>query len=262
MTPSNALSNDNDSQGELFRMLERDATLAERVTEQIRNYIVSGQLQPGDRMPPERELARQFGVSRTVVREAVRALMAQGLLEVRAGSGTIVRNPSPGAVAQSMALLLRVGRERFDYHKVMEVRRLLEIEIAGLAAERRTDEDLDALTALVEETPGLSGKPDDWLKNDMAFHAQLAQATKNELFSVLLDSITDIMVTVRRLGFTVPDAATRAYKYHSAILEQVQRGDPAGAREAMRDHLAESEATMRTALEREAAQEDSGVDAP
>jgi GntR family transcriptional repressor for pyruvate dehydrogenase complex len=242
------------SPNELFRVLDRDATLAERVTEQIKTYIVDGQLQPGDRMPPERELARQFGVSRTVVREAVRALMAQGLLEVRAGSGSVVRNPSAESVAQSMALFLRVGRDNFDYHKVIEVRRLLEIEIAGLAAQRRSVEDLDALTALLEEMPTVGDNRDEWLKNDIAFHAVLAQATKNELFALLLDSITDIMVTVRRLGFTVPDAAARAFKYHSAIFEQVQRGDQAGAREAMRDHLAEAEATMRTALALQAAQ--------
>src|SRR5687767_2207765 len=95
---------------DLFGMLARESTLAGRVTDQIKNIIVSGQKLPGDRMPPERELARQFGVSRTVVREAVRSLMAQGLLEVYAGSGTVVRNPSAGAVAESLALFLQIGR--------------------------------------------------------------------------------------------------------------------------------------------------------
>lgn len=238
-----------DSPPELFGLLTREATLAERVTEQMKQLIVSGQLQAGDRMPPERELARQFGVSRTVVREAVRSLMAQGLVEVHAGSGSVVRNLSAGAVAESMALFLQVGRQGFDYGKLLEVRRLLEVEIAGLAAERRTVEDLAAMAAVLQETPHVGGNCDGWLKNDMAFHALLAQATKNELFSLLLDSIADIMISVRRLSFDVVGASGRTLKCHSAILEQVERGDPVGARAAMRDHLVEAEATMRAALE-------------
>jgi GntR family transcriptional repressor for pyruvate dehydrogenase complex len=234
---------------ELFGLLTRDATLAERVTEQMKQLIVSGQLRAGDRMPPERELARQFGVSRTVVREAVRSLMAQGLVEVHAGSGSVVRNPSAGAVAESMALFLQVGRQGFDHGKILEVRHLLEVEIAGLAAERRTGDDLVALAAVLQETAHVGGNCDDWLKNDMAFHALLAQATRNELFSLLLDSIADIMISVRRLSFDVAGAPDRTLKYHGAILEQVEKGDPVGARAAMREHLAEAEATMRAALE-------------
>src|SRR5690606_3383769 len=114
MTQSN-LAN---SSSELFEALAREATLSARVTNRIKQYIVSGQLQPGDRLPPERELARQFSVSRTVVRDAVRALTAQGLLEVRAGSGSVVRNPGSEAFAESMALYLRVGGRDFDYRKI------------------------------------------------------------------------------------------------------------------------------------------------
>jgi GntR family transcriptional repressor for pyruvate dehydrogenase complex len=236
------------SDPDLFGALPRDATLAARVTDQIKQIIVAGHLQPGDRLPPERELARQFDVSRTVVREAVRSLTAQGLLDVRAGSGSVVRNPSLAAVTESMALFLRVGREDFDYRKILEVRRLLEVEIAGLAAERRTAEDLETLTALLAENATVGNDGERWLQNDMAFHAALAQATQNELFSLLLDSIADIMVGVRRLGFMIPDAAGRTLKYHGAILEQVRAGDAEGARAAMRDHLDEAEATMRQAL--------------
>ena len=250
---------DADTPTELFGMLTRDATLAERVTDQLKNLIVTGQLQSGDRMPPERELARQFGVSRTVVREAVRSLMAQGLVDVYAGSGTIVRNPSAGAVAESMALFLQVGRQGFDHGKILEVRRLLEIEIAGLAAERRTPEDLAALEAVMQEHARVGADRDAWVKSDMAFHALLAQATKNELFSLLLDSIADIMMTMRRLAFTVADAPSRSLKYHGAILEQVQRGDPEGARTAMREHLVEAETTIRAALDVNAAQSQSAM---
>ena len=234
--------------GELFGTLERDSTLAARVTEQVKQYIVAGQLRPGDRLPPERELARQFGVSRTVVREAVRTLTAQGLLEVRAGSGTVVRNPSAGDVAESMALFLRVGHPGLDLKKILEVRRMLEVEIAGLAAERRTDADIAAMDANMAEAAQVGDSRDGWLGNDMAFHALLAQATKNILFSLLLDSLADILTSVRRMSFDVPGASARTQHYHGAVLEQVRRGDPEGARQTMHDHLHEAEETMRAAL--------------
>lgn len=241
------MSNASDAQSELFKALERDATLTDRVTDQVENLIVVGQLQPGDRLPPERELARQFGVSRTVVREAVRALAAKGLLEVRSGSGTVVCSPTPQSVAQTMRLFLRVGQRDLDYRKILEVRRLLEVEIAGLAAQRRTGEDLETMEAILREAES-GGDRDRFVRTDMAFHSALARATYNELFSVLLDSVADVMITMRQMAFDIPDAFARALKYHRAIFEQVKGGDPEGARQAMREHLMESEDTIRRAI--------------
>jgi GntR family transcriptional repressor for pyruvate dehydrogenase complex len=243
------------TQPELFKALARDSTLAARVTGQIENLIVTGHLQPGDRLPPERELARQFGVSRTVVREAVRALVAKSLLEVRSGSGTIVRSPTAESVSQSMALFLRAGQPQLDYARVHEVRRLLEVEIAGLAAERHTAEDLARMGEILGETDRILGETaaggddrDRFAGNDVAFHDALARATHNELFVLLLDSIVDVMIQVRQMAFDVPGTPARAFGYHRAIFEQVKAGDPGGARQAMREHLIDSEEIMRRAL--------------
>lgn len=252
------MSNASDVQSELFKALERDATLTARVTDQIENLIVVGQLQPGDRLPPERELARQFEVSRTVVREAVRALAAKGLLEVRSGSGTVVCSPTPRSVAQTMSLFLRVGQRDLDYRKILEVRRLLEVEIAGLAAQRRTGEDLEAMEAILCEAES-GGDRDRFVRTDMAFHSALARATYNELFSVLLDSVADVMITMRQMAFDIPDAFARALKYHRAIFEQVKGGDPERARQAMREHLMEAEDTIRRALASQADQREARV---
>jgi len=241
------MSSDPIAQIELFKALERDATLTDRVTQQIEDLIVIGHLRPGNRLPPERELAHRFGVSRTVVREAVRALVAKGLLEVRSGSGTIVCSPTAQTLAQTMSLFLRVGQRDLDYRKILEVRRLLEVEIAGLAAERRTEEDLEVIKAILQEAES-GGDRDRFVRTDMAFHSALARATYNELFSVLLDSIADVMITMRQMAFDIPDAFTRALRYHRAIFEQVKRGDPEGARQAMREHLVEAEDTIRQAL--------------
>ena len=175
-------------------------------------------------------------------------MTAQGLLVVRAGSGSVVRNLSAGDVAESMAIYLRMGRTDADHRKILEVRRVLEVEIAGLAAARRTPDDLARMEAILVETPAVSDTCDGWLANDMAFHAVLAQATQNELFSLLLDSLAAVLVTIRRLAYQVPDPAGRTLKYHGMILEQVRLGDADGARRAMHEHLREAEATMAMTL--------------
>jgi GntR family transcriptional repressor for pyruvate dehydrogenase complex len=235
------------TQDELFKAIPRETTLANQVREQLEELIVERRLQPGDRLPAERELARQFGVSRTVVREAVRSLMAKGLLEVRSGSGTIVRTPSAAAAAQSMSLFLRAGHPELDYRKVLEVRSILEVEIAGLAAERGTEEDIARMEQILEDTLKATNR-ETYVKADIAFHSALAQATHNEMFSLLLDSVVEIMRKLREMAFDIPPAPNRAYKYHCAILEQVKKGDGDGARQAMREHLVEAEDTILRAM--------------
>jgi GntR family transcriptional regulator, transcriptional repressor for pyruvate dehydrogenase complex len=232
---------------ELFRALPRETTLANRVSQQLEDLIVERRLQPGERLPAERELARQFGVSRTVIREAVRSLMAKGMLEVRSGSGTIVCAPNAAAVSQSMTLFLRAGHPELDYRKVLEVRSILEVEIAALAAERRTDNDIARMEQILEETLNTTTR-ESYVKADIAFHSALAQATHNEIFSLLLDSVVEIMRKLREMAFDIPPAPNRAHKYHRAILEQVKNANAAGARQAMREHLVEAEDTILRAM--------------
>lgn len=232
----------------LFTALQRETTMAHRVTGQIEQLIVERRLQLGDRLPSERDLARQFGVSRTVVREAVRALVAKGLLEVKPGSGTVIRSPSARTVTQSMTLFLRGGQPDLDFTKVHEIRRVLEIEIAGLAAARRTDDDLIKLQRLLDEMPTVQHDRDRFAQNDVAFHAALAAATHNELFALLLDSIVDIMLKVRQMGLDVPGTTAHGINFHRAIFAEVKAGNVDGARQTMLEHLIDSEAIMHQAL--------------
>jgi len=234
----------------MFQTLEREETLSARVTERLEALIVARELRPGARLPAERELAAQFGVSRTVVREAVRALAAKGMLAVRPGSGTLVRSPSALDVTRSMALYLRGAEEEFDQRKVSEVRRLLEVEIAGLAAERRTEADLAGMEALLEDTKGIERDRERFVAWDMAFHAALAAATKNEMFSILLDSVVSTMRRVREYGFNVPSTPERARQYHRRILQRVKQGNREAARAEMDAHLREAERTMQEGMER------------
>lgn len=235
------------TQSTLFQAVPRPGTLTSRLIKQIEEMMTERSLQPGDRLPPERELSQQFGVSRTVIREAVAALAAKSLLEIVPGGGAVVRTLDAGAVSRSLSLLLRTGPTTYSYEKVNEVRRLLEVEIAGLAAARRTEGDLNVL----EETLR-SASPDDpdrahFAARDLAFHAALARATHNELFSLLLDSISDVLLKVREQGFDVPGTPERALHFHDAILRAVRAGDAAGARQAMQEHLSEAAETQRQA---------------
>lgn len=229
-----------------FSELSREPTLTARVIGQIEELILANHLRPGDRLPVERKLAAQFGVSKTVVREAMAALAARGMLTVGERGGAIVRTPSIENVTRSMTLFLRGSQTSLDYATVHEVRRVLEVEIAGLAAARRTEEDVARLQAILGrmEALGTADHPDH-IEADVQFHTAIAQATHNPLFPVVLDSVVEIMRDVRRLGSIVPGVFENGRAHHRAILEQIRARDVNGARQAMLSHILDSEDIMR-----------------
>lgn len=233
-----------------LRAVQREPTLASQVTLQLEDLIVAQHLQPGDRLPSERELAKQFGVSRTVIREAMRALAAKNLVEVQSGSGTVLRSMTTENVSKSFSLLLRQGRPHVNYDKINEVRRLLEIEIAGLAAERRTQEDLGKLQEIVRDMDAMKRDRDSFARIDVAFHTALAAATHNELFVIMLESLSDVMLEVRLTGFETPWSSAHAIEYHYKIYEQVRDQNASAARQVMAEHLRLSEQIFREGLAR------------
>lgn len=232
----------------LVPQLAREATLAQRVERELERLILESRLGTGDRLPSERELANQFGVSRTVVREAVRALAAKQLVDVSVGRGTVVRAPTPESAAESMKLLLLMQTSDAGVDKVSEVRHIIESEIAALAAERRTDEDLRSLAAILEENRRHLDDPEVYIKSDVAFHAALARATHNELFSIVLNSLVEIMIEVRLLTLRIPGITSVALSHHERIFEAVGAGDAAAAREAMDAHMDQATEMLREAV--------------
>lgn len=228
--------------------LEREATLAERVEQELQRLIVQSRLGPGDRLPSERELASQFGVSRTVVREAVRALAAKQLVDVSVGRGTIVRAPSTEAAGESMKLLLMMQAGAAGIDKVSEIRHIIENEIAALAATRRTPQDIAALEAICAEMREHVDAPEVYIKSDVEFHAALARATQNELFVIVLDSLVEVMIEVRLLTLRVPGIARLALHYHERILEAVRAGDPEAARAVMDEHMDQATEKLRESV--------------
>jgi len=228
--------------------------LFEQVAEQLQELIISDEaLQPGDRLPSERQLAEQLGVSRTVIREAVKVLEQTGLVRVATGSGTYVSQLRPKTVSELISLLVRQRSCSFGH--VFEVRRMLEVGIAGLAAERAKPEDIEVLKETLEEMEAtvadMRDHPDRLevlVEADLVFHSILAQATQNPLLPELLEAISAPLLELRRVAtMATPDALEAGPYYHRLILERVAAGDAPGSREAMRQHLAAAEAYVSMA---------------
>lgn len=232
----------------IVRELSRELTLSNRVVVELERLIVESHLETGARLPSERELAAQFGVSRTVVREAMRALGAKGLVTIANGRGTVVQAPTALSAAESMSLLLRMQPGGFDYEKVVEVRRVLETHIAVLAAERRTKADIASMEAILREAEQKLDDPDAFVEEDIAFHRALAAATHNEIFLVILESISQMLIDGRRLALRVPGTPARSIEYHRRILDAVRLGRPNVARTAMDSHMDEARATLHSAV--------------
>jgi len=209
--------------------------LTERVAHALTEQIIDGILLPGAFLPTETELSETFGVSRTVIREATRTLVAKGLVEVQRGRGVLVREPaSEEVIAQTFSMLLR--RRAVTFWHLWQMRVLLETEVAGLAAEHRTPTQLHALrrTMLAMENPDAT--LEDLVDADMAFHQMLAQAAGNPLLELIFQSVTGLMRASRKLTLNL-SGAPRALVGHQQIFAAVEQGDVEAARTMMRTHL-------------------------
>jgi GntR family transcriptional regulator, transcriptional repressor for pyruvate dehydrogenase complex len=212
--------------------------LADRVAEDLLQRIRDRTLQPGDRLPTENELCEEFGVSRTVVREATRFLVARGVVEVRAGSGAVVAAIGPASASESLALFLE-GLPESDYVAMHEVRDVLEIKSARAAAERASDEDVAAIAACHETMRELIAGDDleALSQADLAFHARLAAATGNEILVTLLEALGPTLMRPREVNLVDADARAEALQAHDAVLVAVQARDPDAAAAAMSGHM-------------------------
>jgi len=209
--------------------------LYERIVEQIETAIVAGDLKVGEKLPPERELAAQFAVSRTAVREAVKILREKGFIEIHPGRGTFVTNKAPNSMRQSFDSLIKFGPNDGSANLV-EVREILEPEIAALAATRMTDEFIADMQEAVE-TMDAAPDMDVYVEADLDFHLALAEATQNPIIPALMDSIIDLLREQRKRIGLAEGGPVRGQHHHKAILDAVKRKDPEAARQAMRRHL-------------------------
>lgn len=208
----------------------------EQIAAQIEQRILNGELRSGDRLPTERELAEQFGVSRTAVREAMKSLAQRGLVDMKPGRGTLVIDGTSKAMKQSLGLMLKVGQAGLS-DNLVEVRGILEPEIAALAALRADQEQIAAMQEAVNVMDSSLHDADAFINADNDFHQALARGTQNVLILALVDSIVNLLSEQRKQIFAVPGGPERGQVHHKHILEAVKRRDAQAAREAMRAHL-------------------------
>lgn len=214
----------------------RSSRLYEQIVQQVEESIHKSVLKPGDQLPPERELAQQFGVSRTAVREAVKALHEKGLVEAYPGRGTFVTDGTSYSMRQSLDRMLKVGQSEGSGY-LAEVREILEPEIAALAATRVDEEDLASMREQIAIMDSARKDPEAFIEADLDFHLALAEAAANPLILSLIDSIVGLLREQRIKIFNVEGGPQRGQVHHKRILEAMERRDAEMARTAMRAHL-------------------------
>jgi GntR family transcriptional regulator, transcriptional repressor for pyruvate dehydrogenase complex len=221
--------------------------LRDRAADQILDMVVSGGLNPGDRLPPERELCARLNVSRTVVREALNLLEARGLISIEHGRGAVVSGGNTDAVRDTLRLILRVRPKAL--WELLEMRKILEVEIAGLAAERAEKEDMRAMRVQLDRMATSIDAPKGYVDADVEFHTLLAGATRNGVLLAMLEPIVDLLRAGRRVSASRrPGSALQALGEHEEILRRVAVGDAEGARWEMHAHLANTAQDIEAVL--------------
>lgn len=209
--------------------------LSEKVAHALTEKIIDGVWLPRAFLPTEIELTETFGVSRTVIREATKILVAKGLVDVQRGRGVMVREPaSEEVIAQTFSMLLR--RRSVTFWHLWQMRVILETEVAGLAALHRVPTHLFTLrqTMLAMEDPNAS--LENLVDSDMAFHQTLAEAANNPLLELIFQSVTGLMRASRKLTLQ-QSGAPHALAGHQQIFIAVEEGNAESARAMMRTHL-------------------------
>jgi GntR family transcriptional repressor for pyruvate dehydrogenase complex len=220
---------------ELFPSL-KSKQLVDLVVHEVIRMITENKLQPGTKLPPEIKLAERLCVSRTVVREAVRGLIAKGLVETRHGVGTIVREIGGDQLSDHFSMMLHMNEVTLE--NLHQVRSILEVETAGIAAAQATSTELKKLERLVEDLEkGATSDPVAYVESDAAFHRHLAAMSHNPMLVMLLDSIGGTLKQVRLSVAKHPGISREGVPDHRKIMQRVRARDISGAQRAMRRHL-------------------------
>jgi GntR family transcriptional regulator, transcriptional repressor for pyruvate dehydrogenase complex len=229
----------------LYKVVQA-SRLYEQIVRQIEDSILKGELTTGNQLPAERDLAKQFGVSRTAVREAIKALQEKGLVDAYPGRGTFVTHGTPNSMRRSLDQIVKSGEESGMAYLV-EARDILEPEIAALAAVRADDQDLAAMQEAVEVMDCAAWDSSAYIEADLDFHLALAEAAANPIVLSLIDSIVGLLREQRLRTYRVEGGPERGQHHHKRILEAIRRRDAQGARAAMQDHLTQVREDSRRA---------------
>lgn len=212
--------------------------LTSSLFEQLLSYVVRGVWKPGDRIPPERELCQQLGIARTSLREALKAMELVGMLDSRVGDGTFV---CPRSEFLSRPLLWAfTGTDHEELQEIMEARTIIEENLAALAAQRGTPEEIERVGQAVQQMRDSIGRGDSILEADMAFHLAVSAAAHNGVLTNAVHLLRNLMRQWIYYKLLIPDIPHTVLNRHIAIYRAIAARKPNAARTAMRLHLEET----------------------
>lgn len=221
----------------MYRRIPNERRLSLEVANRIKELIRKEKLKPGDKLPNEMQLAELFGVSRPTVREAVKSLVSQNIIEIQRGKGTFV-SQTPGIASDPLGLDFLVGE---DLHlSLIEVRHLIEPGVARLAAERGTPADVDRIGQYLQEMQQIVDRHEVGMGTELEFHRSIAEATENPVIMRLVPIIMDSIIKTYRDAPRTSEDHRQALSEHTEIFNAIKSRDKDGAYGAMERHLQES----------------------
>lgn len=229
--------------------VQRPASLARALTAELVGRIVRGTHPPGTALPPEPALCAAFSVSRTVVREAVKLLQDKGLVQVRQGAGTMVTPPTQWNMLDELVLAATIEEDESlaILDDLVVTRRLLEADMANLAAQLATDEAIAQLGTLLERMDELVDDPVAYAELDRAFHDTIMQTSRNRIARAVVRSMESQVIAIARyVGKTERSLCVASNQGHRRIYERIAVHDPSGASSAMFAHITEAWLVRRT----------------
>ncbi len=221
----------------MYHRITNQKRLSHQVASQIRDLIRKEKLKPGDKLPNEMELSELFGVSRPTVREAVKSLLSQNVIEILRGKGTFV-SQTPGISSDPLGLDFL---NNDDLHLfLIEARLIIEPEVARLAAERGTVADIERIGKFIHEMEDIVDRHEVGMSTELEFHRSIAEATENPVIMRLVPVIMDAIVKTYRDAPRTSEDHRKAFLEHKSIFEAIAQRDPETATKAMRQHLEKS----------------------
>ncbi|MEK5067545.1 FadR/GntR family transcriptional regulator [Sporosarcina sp. FSL K6-1508] len=212
----------------------------ELIVEKIEELFLNGKLKSGDKLPPERELASLFGVSRTSVREALQALEISGSIEIRQGGGSFIKVPEGQLVSEALSTAIIQAENNLVY-EMLELRRALEVESASLAAQRATSSDLEKIRQSLEQMATSGEDTEAGVQADLHFHLQIVQATHNQLLINLVQTLTermeDTIRATRKHRFSDETRYEDTFKEHKEIYVAIASGNAQESKKLMEEHI-------------------------
>ncbi len=224
--------------------------LSQAVAEDLLALVRSGEFRPGERLPTERGLMEMFGVGRNTIREAVQVLASRGILDVRPGRGTTVREINSHEVIDQAAISALLADRSVD--DLYDFRRLVEVEATALAAARATPEQFAAIEQRWSDLEHAYKERLPSFEQDVNFHRAVVEAGNNVVFSIVLNAVEDLLLATRKETQHVGRAVTLARTQHRAIVDAIRARDPEAARAAMTEHVEAASWAVREARDRQA----------